>query len=212
MKKKRKTDLFTSVCLLAAFAAFTVAVVSVDVSAIGPCGSKIGFSHINAAFHAVTGVNMALYTLTDWLGLIPIFVCLCYAAVGLIQLIKRRSIFKVDKSITALGIFYIAVIAAYVLFEKMPINYRPVLINGSLEVSYPSSTTLLVLTVMPSAAVDLKDRIKQVYARRLTVTLIWTFTAFTVFARLISGVHWLTDIVGGVLLSGALVCGYRAIA
>lgn len=54
----------------AAFAVWTAAVKCVDVQAIGPNGSSVGLAAINAAIHELTGVHMALYTVTDWLGLI----------------------------------------------------------------------------------------------------------------------------------------------
>ena len=111
-----------------------------------------------------------------------------------------------------LGGFYAAVMAAYVLFEVFAVNCRPVLINGVLEVSYPSSTTLLVLCVMPTAAMQLRERMKNRTADMLFRRAITAFSVFMVAARLVSGVHWFTDIVGGALLSAALVLAYRHFA
>ena len=145
---------------MAAFIFWTVLVKSVSLAPIGPKGSVVGFSSINSAFHKFTGVHFGLYDLTDWLGLIPVCFMLSFALLGLFQLIKRKSFFKVDFDILALGIFYIVMASVYLFFEFFPINYRPVLINGILEASYPSSTTLLVSCVMPTAAIQLKNRIK----------------------------------------------------
>ena len=100
-------------------------------------GSRVGFAAINGAFHALTGVHWALYTLTDWLGLVPIGIALGFAVLGLVQLIRRKSLLKVDRDILILGGFYIVVLAAYLLFETVVINFRPVLIDGKLEASYP---------------------------------------------------------------------------
>ena len=107
--------------------------------------------------------------------------------------------------ITLETIYYIVVIALFLFFEVVVINYRPMLIEGVLEASYPSSTTLLCLTVMPSVIIGLKDRIKNKKFAILLNTVIILFTAFMVIARIISGVHWITDIIGGMLLSTALV-------
>ena len=112
-----------------------------DVQPIGPNGSRVGFAAINGAFHALTGVHWALYTLTDWLGLVPIGIAFGFAVLGLVQLIRRKSLLRVDRDILMLGGFYIVVLAAYVLFETVVINYRPVLIGGKLEASYPSEVT-----------------------------------------------------------------------
>ena len=207
MKKDRKL-LYGSLAFLAAFAIWTVLVCCVDVQTIGPEESSVGFAAVNGAFHNLTGVHWTLYTITDWLGLVPIGTALGFAVLGLVQLIQRKALRKVDRSILALGGFYLAVMAFYVLFEKAVVNYRPVLIEGVLEASYPSSTTMLALCVMPTAAMQLKARVRSGLARSVILGLIAVFTAFMVFGRLLSGVHWLSDIIGGVLLSEGLVCAY----
>ena len=198
-------------CLLTAFVLWTVAICFVDVRAIGPQGSSVGFAGINGFVHNLTGVHWGLYTITDWLGLVPLFVCMGFGILGLVQWIKRKSIRKVDYDIFVLGGFYIVTIAAYLFFESIVINYRPVLINGYLEASYPSSTTLLVMCVMPTAVMQFNSRIKNKVLRNIVVVTIIAFIAFMVIGRLISGVHWFTDIVGGALLSAGLVMMYRAI-
>ena len=210
MKKIRKSFI-ASICLLTAFVLWTVAIYFVDVRAIGPQGSSVGFSGINGFFHTLTGVHFSLYNITDWLGLVPIFVCIGFGILGLIQWIKRKSICKVDYDILVLGGFYIVTVAVYLLFESVVINYRPVLIGGILEASYPSSTTILVMCVMPTAIMQFGSRIKNKMLRNIIAVTIISFIAFMVIGRLISGVHWFTDIVGGTLLSTGLVMLYRAI-
>ena len=209
MKKEKQRSLFTAITFLVAFVLWTVAVRYVDTQAIGPRESTVGFATLNGFFHKLTGVNMTLYTVTDWLGLVPIAVALGFAILGLVQWIKRRNIFKVDYSILALGVFYVVVIAFYILFEYVVINRRPVLIDGYLEASYPSSTTLLVTCVMPTAIMQLNTRIKSKAFRRCIILVISLFIAFTVIGRLLSGVHWVTDIIGGALLSIGLVTAYH---
>ena len=194
--------------MVVAFVLWTLLVRFVDVRAIGPEGSSVGFATLNGFVHELTGVNWILYTVTDWLGLVPIAVALGFAVLGLVQLICRKSLVKVDHSLLALGGFYIAVMVAYVFFEIVVINYRPTLIEGILEASYPSSTTMLVMCVMPTAAMQLNTRIKNTVLRRCAIIATVAFTAFMVIGRLISGVHWVTDIIGGALLSAGLVTLY----
>ena len=208
MKKKM---LCIGVALLAAFALWTVLVSVVDVRPIGPEGSSVGFATLNRFVHGLTGVNWFLYTITDWLGLVPIAVALGFAVLGLVQLIKRKSLLKVDHSILALGVFYIVVMAAYVFFEMVVINYRPTLINGYLEASYPSSTTMLVTCVMPTAMMQFRARIKNKAFSRCVMVAISAFIAFMAIGRLMSGVHWITDIIGGVLVSAGLVITYATV-
>ena len=211
MEKKNKKMLVLGASLLAVFVLWTVLVRFADLRAIGPEGSSVGFAALNGFVHKLTGVNWLLYTVTDWLGLVPIAVALGFAILGLVQLIKRKSLWKVDHSILALGVFYIVVMAAYVFFEAVVINYRPTLIGGYLEASYPSSTTVLVMCVMPTAAMQLNARIKNSVVRRCVILAITAFTAFMVMGRLLSGVHWVTDIIGGALLSTGLVMTYFSI-
>ena len=205
MKKETKKNFGIAAILLGAFGVWTAAVQLVDVQPIGPQGSAVGFATINSWVHDLTGVHMALYTVTDWLGLVPIGAAMGFALLGLIQRIKRKHLRQVDFSIIVLGGFYLLVMAAYVLFEVLVINYRPVLINGHLEVSYPSSTTMLVLCVMPTAIIQLNTRIKSKTLKRCATFGITAFTVFMVIGRLLSGVHWFTDIIGGALLSAGLV-------
>ncbi len=208
MEKKNKKRLVLGVSLFVAFVLWTILVCFVDVRAIGPEGSSVGFAALNGFVHELTGVNWFLYTITDWLGIVPIAVALVFAILGLVQLIKRKSLWKVDHSILALGVFYIVVMAAYIFFEVVVINYRPTLIDGYLEASYPSSTTMLFMCVMPTAAMQLNARIKNTVLRRFAVIAIVVFTAFMVIGRLLSGMHWITDIIGGALLSAGLVTMY----
>ena len=207
---KRNTFLL-SITLFAAFVLWTAAVQHLDVRCIGPNGSAVGFAALNGAFHNFTGVHMTLYTVTDWLGLVPVAFGFAFAILGLVQWIRRRSILRVDFSILVLGGFYLAVLAAYLLFESYAVNYRPVLIGGFLEASYPSSTTLLVLCVMGTALRQLHSRIQNRKFRTALSLLIRIFIAFLVVGRLLSGVHWLTDIIGGILLSAALLVLYDAL-
>ena len=211
MEKKNKKRLVLGAGLVVAFVLWTVLVCFVDMRTIGPEGSSVGFATLNGFVHELTGVNWLLYTVTDWLGLVPIAVALGFAILGLVQLIKRKSLWKVDHSILALGVFYIVVMAAYLVFEIVVINYRPTLIEGYLEASYPSSTTMLVMCVMPTAAMQLNARIKNTVFRRCVIITIIVFIAFMVIGRFLSGVHWITDIIGGALFSAGVVTTYFSI-
>ena len=198
--------------LLAAFVLWTAVVSLVDVQAIGPQGSSVGLAALNGFFHNLTGVHLSLYLITDWLSLVPLGIVLGFGALGLVQWVKRKSIWKVDRSILVLGGFYLVVLTAFVFFEVYAVNYRPILIEGVLEVSYPSSTTMLVMTVMPTAALQLKSRIQNPALRKSVVAAIIVFTVFMVMGRLVSGVHWVSDIIGGGLLSAGLVMLYDSLA
>ena len=211
MKKENQRNFCIATCMLFAFFLWTATIQFIDVQTIGPQGSSVGFATLNGFVHNLTGVHMSLYAITDWLGLVPLAFVMGFALLGLVQWIKRKYFLKVDYSILVLGGFYIVVMAAYVLFEVLVINYRPVLIDGILEASYPSSTTMLVMCVMPTAIMQLNTRIKSDVLKRCVSSAITIFVVFMVIGRLVSGVHWFSDIVGGALLSAGLVLMYRAI-
>lgn len=209
---KRKTYFLAAICFLAAFLLWTMAVAAVDVQPIGPEGSSVGLAGLNGFVHDLTGVHLGLYILTDWLSLIPFLFVLGFGILGLVQWVRRKSLGKVDRSILALGGHYLLTGAAYGFFEICVINYRPVFIEGVLEASYPSSTTVLVICVMITAMMQLQMRIGNPRLRKWISVSAAAFTVFMVVGRLLSGVHWVSDIIGGILLSCGLVMLYAALA
>ena len=207
----RKRYLNLGVIFLLLFLVWTWLIINVDVQPIGQNNTNIGLASFNSWFHSLTGVHMWIYVITDWLGLVPIFVCMYFGVIGFIQLVKRKSIFKVDYDLLILGVYYIIVILSYLIFEMIPINYRPILIDGRMEVSYPSSTTLLVLSVMPTLIFQMNRRLKNIKFKQLFIILVILFSVFMIIGRLISGVHWVSDIVGSILISVGYYYMYKAI-
>ncbi len=206
MRKKSKPLTYLSFFLL-----LIVFLKNIDVTEYCANKAKIGLSHFNIWFHKATGVNLFWYTITDYLGLVAILICFAFALLGLMELIKFKSILKVDKSLIALGILYLVLFATYIFFEKIVINYRPIMLNGSkeLEPSFPSSHVLLVFTVLTSAIIIIKKRLN---SKRLIIvikTLLNLIIAITVIGRLLSGVHWLTDIIGAIILSQFFLSSFR---
>ena len=211
MQKTTKYSFIIGAILLAFFLIWTVLISLLDVQAIGPENSEVGFATINGAFHKLMGVNMWMYDLSDLLSLIPLGIIGAFGLLGLVQWIKRKSFFKVDFNILMLGAFYVIVMAFFVLFEIVELNYRPILIEGVLEASYPSSTTMLMMCVMPTAMMEFKRLIQNKKIANALIVLSGIFTAVMVLFRLVSGVHWLTDIIGGAFLSAGLVLLYKGV-
>lgn len=207
--KETRRAFAAGVVLLAAFVLWTALVQLVDVQPVGQRGTNVGFTTLNTWFHEFTGVHMALYTVTDWLGLVPVAVCLGFGVLGAVQLVRRRSLLRVDPDILLLGVHYVLIASAYLIFEMVPVNYRPILIDGVMEASYPSSTTLLVLGVMPTLWYQVKRRSDSSAIRKAARMFVIAFSMFMVVGRLVSGVHWATDIVGAVLLAFGLLAMYR---
>ena len=200
MKNK---NFITSTILIIIAIIFTVLVKVVDVMPAGANGTDIGFATINTSFLHATGVNMIWYHITEVLGILALLIAFTYAVIGALQLIKRKSLLKVDKELLLLGLFYFIVIIIYVFFEKVIINYRPILIDGSLEASYPSSHTLMIIFICGSAILINKKLFPKI--PKIVNILIGLMLIITIFGRLISGVHWFTDIIGGILISSSLL-------
>lgn len=211
MKTKCIKTLIIGVVYTIAFVIWTILIQIVDVKAVGVSGTNVGFATLNAYFHSLTGINITLYNITDWLGLVPIFVCVIFGVIGLVQLIKRKSLLGVDFDIIILGVYYVIVMLCYLVFEMFPINYRPILINGFMEASFPSSTTLLVLCVMPTLVFQVNRRLKNKKIKNFIYVITVLFSVFMVIGRLISGVHWITDIVGSIILSTGLFYVYKGV-
>ena len=209
-KRSTKYFILASVLFLC-FALFTVIVATVDAQPIGPQQSTVGLATVNQAVFSFFGVNRLWYDATDSLGIAAIATALGFAICGLAQLIRRKSIKKVDPRILLLGAFYVAVLAFYVFFELCVVNYRPVLLSQALEASYPSSHTMVVVCLMGAAMLQfqhvLRNRKGWLLAAETVSALV---IVITVVGRLLSGVHWFTDIAAGVLLSVALLALYRA--
>lgn len=201
---KNKKNILICILLVLLSIIYTILVKYVDTSTIGPNGSVVGFSSLNSFVFNLTGNNMTLYKVTEILGIIPILIALMYAVIGLIQVIDRKNL-KVDKELIALGILYVVVILIYVFFEKCIINYRPVLIDGILEASYPSSHTLLSICICGSALLINKYLFnnKKIYRYINIVSII--SMVLIVLGRLLSGVHWASDIIGSIIISITLL-------
>ena len=185
----------------------------VDAAPIGAQGTSIGLSHLNQFVFDLFGVNILWYNITDWLGVAAVLTGFVFAVTGLVQLIKRRSLLKVDREILSLGGLYIVVIGLYLFFENVIINYRPIIMpdNTSPEASFPSSHTMLVCVIMGSAAMLINRYIRNKPLNRILRAVCYVIIGVTVVGRLIAGVHWFTDILGGILISVTLLSLYEEV-
>lgn len=211
MEHKSKRNFRITGALGLLFAAFTAIVATVDVRPIGPEQSSVGLAALNRFAAGLLGVNQLWYDITEWLGAAAVLFALGFAVLGLCQLIRRRSLWKVDPRILLLGAFYIVVALAYLFFERVIINYRPVILEAGLEASYPSSHTMIAICILGTAVMQFDHYLRE---EKVWLVIMDSVTALlmavTVIGRLLSGVHWFTDIVGGVLLSSALIMLYAS--
>ncbi len=222
MKMKAKKYIAAGALFLLLFAVWTLLIRTVDVRLvgindtntgstaweIGQTSAEIGLSSLNTAFHALTGEHLGLYDLTDLLSFVPFVICAGFGVLGLVQWIKRKSVLKVDPDLILLGVYYVVVILFFFAFDRFAINYRPILIEGKMEPSYPSSTTLLVAAVIPTLIFQTNRRLRDRRAKALICVFSIAFAAFMIVGRTVCGVHWLTDIIGSCLLVASLFLLY----
>lgn len=207
---KSKLYLTASIVLLTLFLIFTVIVMTVDVKPIGPNGSEVGLASINEPFADAVGFNELWYNISEYVGFIPLAIAGCFAILGICQAIKRKSLLKIDGHLFILAAFYVMLLFVYLDFELITVNYRPIILDGELEASYPSSHTMLALGIMTTAIFELHELIKDKKAILIAADIMCGAIALVILlGRLLSGVHWLTDIFAGILVSAALICLYR---
>lgn len=206
----KKRNIIISIVLILLSVVYTILVKNIDLKPIGPNESIVGFAEINKLFSNLIGQNMIIYNITECLGVIPIFIASIYVFIGVKQAIKRKSLLKVDKELYILGLFYILVIGTYIFFEKNVINYRPVLINNILEPSYPSSHTLMSICICISSIIINKKIFNNKLSEKENIVSI-IIMILIVLGRIISGVHWFTDILGGIIISSTLLVIYYTI-
>lgn len=205
---KNNKKLLTIIVLFLVCILYTILVKYYDTNAIGPKQTVVGFSALNALFSNLTGYNEFFYKLTEYLGFLPFVIVGFYGMIGLLQLIRKKNLLKVDKRLLFLGGFYVVVLLVYILFEHVIINYRPFLIDKELEASYPSSHTMLALCVCLSSLLINKYYIKNKKALKIVNIAIIVLMFVLVIGRVLSGAHWITDIIGGIIISAFLVYTY----
>ncbi len=211
MKSKRVIFIIAAAIFFALFGVSIYLVQNYDVQAIGPLGSEIGFASFNKSIADACPPNEIMYEMTQLLGYFSIFVCAVFGVIGAKQLFTTKSLKKVDPDLICLGILYILAILAYVIFSKVAINYRPVLEDGVLEASFPSSHTVLGVVVFASLLIEIRRKVKDPLRSLIGKIGCLFMIAIIVGGRFLSGWHWATDIISGIILSIALIFTFLAI-
>ena len=210
MKKEIKY-LIGGIIFTVLFAVFTILVATVDRASAGESGAIVGFSKMNDAVFCSIGKSELFEKISKLCGYLVIVFAFCFVILAIIQLIKRKSLKKIDKNLYVLGGFFVVVAILYVLFNIFSINDRPVIVDGILEPSYPSSHTLLALTFCGAIIIELPCYIKNTKLKNLAICIVAIVGACTLIGRILSGMHWITDIFGAILLSVMLIFYYLSL-
>ena len=193
------------------FVVYTLAIKFVLVAPIGPNDTNVGLAPLNKAVDDMLGLNMTIDKFTDIFLYAAILLAFCLGLYALRQAIEGKSLMKIDKGVFWTLLFYVMVIVVYCMFELIKINYRPVIIEGELEYSYPSSHTMIILCILVPMMFQtsrlLKNKTMIIIAKIVCIIMMF----LTVGGRILSGMHWFTDIVGGILISVCLIFVYALV-
>ena len=77
--------------------------------------------------------------------------------------------------------------------------------ENELEASYPSSHTMLAICVCGSSLLASYSIVKNKKIRIILNIAAWGIMLVVIASRLLSGVHWFTDIIGGILISSFMI-------
>lgn len=217
----KKTNAIRRNCIFSAtfFGLFLLLIVllcTVDVHPAGAVGNTVGLSHINDAVFDFCGSREVFYDLTEALGLVCFGVMFAMVLIGLTQWIRRKHLLSVDAEVLSLVPLYVDVVILYVFFELVVINLRPSFPYGALEeameASFPSTHTMMALCVFGSAPTVVKKLCRSALWNSVLSGLLYALCTVMAVGRLLSGVHWFTDILGSVLLSVSMIFLYRAVS
>ena len=207
----RKLSYALTIILLISFIVFTIIVKCVDVKPLGINETNIGLSTFNISVRDKIPYNETWYKITKYFGYLWFVVCGLFAAYGIYLFIKNKSLKKIDYKLYILFSIFLLAIILYISFEFIKINYRPILEDGKMELSYPSSHTLLSIAIfVPSALYIIDSKFNKIF-KYISVPTLLILAILIVVGRFLSGVHWATDIFGGIILGSFLISLYISI-
>ncbi len=174
-----------------------IILLSIDRATITFAGKEVGLSHLN---------NLVSYKFDDTLDKVSdVLFYFSFSGVilgvvlGIMQLVKNKSLFAVDTKILFFGIFVILAIIFWLVFDKgLKINYRPI---DPTEGSFPSTHVFMTTFFMLAAHNLLCSLFKGnniVKYGSLAVAII--FIVLVTIFRVSSGMHYITDVIGGLFI------------
>lgn len=213
MKENNKRNKFAAVLITALTVLFTIMVVTFDVQAIGPNGTSVGFASINKVFADLFAYNENFDKISDVIMYFSFLLVLAAVFMGVVELVKRKSLFKVDSEIIVYGVVLVILVILKVAFDKIALNYRPVLVPGEteLEASFPSTHAMISTALFAGFCMVINPYLKDKKIKTTVNALIGILIALEVVCRVIAGVHWLTDIIGGLLFAFTLAVAMKAV-
>ena len=207
-KHKRQSWFLIATTLTVFFVVFTLTLKLVDMQS--DSSQFIGWASINIWWRDLIGVHFSWHIISHFIALISLLVLTGILIWQVITVFHRRKLSALTRNWWVFDITLLALGLSYLLFQIVAINYRPIQVDGAIEISYPSSHSLLITTTWLLIIFRLRREIQSQTWRRILIIVGWTLMLTGVIARLLCGYHWFTDIVGGVLLGTVFAAWYQA--
>ncbi|MCQ2382504.1 MAG: phosphatase PAP2 family protein [Clostridia bacterium] len=195
--KRQKLWLILGIVSFVCFVIFTLLVAFVDVD-------QVGLSKINHFFWQHCGKHEIWERITDYLGYVLILVLVGILAWQIWQWIMCKKLARIDWNLLMFDVIMVCLAVVYVFFEVVVINYRP----AGDKASYPSSHAMLFATVLPLLIYQVWHYLQNKPWRIVLTVALSSIQVIGLVGRLLAGVHWFTDILGGVIISCCLDCFY----
>lgn len=197
-----KKGLCITIVSLVLFNILMILLCFVNVKEVEPFG-KIGLYGFNNTYRH--DYNKTLDIISDvllYLSIAAFVAAVVYFAYGLI----KNKFKKVDYRLLVYFIITVCVVITYLIFDHVvKLNNRPNIIDGELEGSFPSTHVLMATyLLLPLTTLFFKEG-REKDTKKIDLDTIVTTIAFVIIGamfvlRLWSGMHWMTDCIGGVLL------------
>lgn len=160
----------------------------------------------------VNGVNKTVDKVTDILIAVVLAVIVAFGVTGVVQWIKRKSFKKIDAELRWMILPIVLVALVWFIFEKLVIlNYRPYLVDGVAEPSFPSTHTMIAAGAMIVTMIVLPKYIKKRWLR-IVLDILAGILIFAIgFGRIYAGMHWTTDVLGGLIFGADIALVYGII-
>lgn len=192
--RRKSLDIIISILWLILLI-FTILVSFVDVKIFNVTNTKIGLYSLNKIF-LVNSINSNyINIISNGIFLICLLVIILMLLLITFEYFKTK---KINKNNLNFFIHFLIMVLIWIIFDKiLIINYRPILINGNIEGSYPSTHVMVSTFVL----LFLSDQLKKIFKNdKIFYIISIGLIIIQSISRILLTMHWFTDIIGGLLI------------
>lgn len=192
--RRKSLDIIISILWLILLI-FTILVSFVDVKIYNVTNTEIGLYSLNKIF-LVNSINSNyINIISNGIFLICLLVIILMLLLITFEYFKTK---KINKNNLNFIIHFLIMVLIWIIFDKiLIINYRPILINGNIEGSYPSTHVMVSTFVL----LFLSDKLKKIFKNdKIFYIISIGLIIIQSISRILLTMHWFTDIIGGLLI------------